>query len=78
MTSTDEVGNFLTQARGNVHKLAGLLSGVSAGLYCTKIAEDMPGVMSCVVDVQKLVDEASEELTELRSALHAMGRSLES
>jgi hypothetical protein len=61
-------------AREKLHKLAGLMSGMSAGLHCVKCARDMSVAIKCVADVDKLLEEAGEVLVELRGILHEQCR----
>lgn len=67
-----EIEDGVLRARRIVHKLAGLLSGISAGLYCAKIGKEPEAVARCVTDVQELLDEAGAELAELRLILREM------
>lgn len=67
-----EIEGGVLRARHIVHKLAGLLSGISAGLYCAKIGNEPDVVAQCVADVQQLLDEAGSELAELRLILRDM------
>ena len=56
-------------ARASVHKLSGLLTGVSLGLYCNKYSQEAG---AAAADIFSLIDEAQAELSKLRSTLQQL------
>lgn len=62
----------LALARGKVHKLAGLLSGMSAALYLARLSDNTDNTLQMGAEMESLLVEAGQELGELRSILHEM------
>jgi|GEM_PF-4812974 len=60
----------IKSARMSVHDLAGLLTGVSAALFCGRIADDTTKTHLYINKAEGLVNEAQDELYKLRSILH--------
>lgn len=56
-------------ARSNLHTLSGLLTGVSASLYCSKLAEGQQSAESHINEAQQLTKEAEAEISQIREAL---------
>lgn len=61
--------NQLSAMKGCLHRLAGLLTGISAGLYCAKASEELDAALSFIDDTQALLDQAQEQLIKLKSVI---------
>ena len=55
--------------RSHVHTLSSLLTGISASLYCSKIATEKQSAQSHIDEAQQLAEEAEKELAGIREIL---------
>lgn len=68
---------LVLRVRSHVHTLSGLLTGVSASLYCSKIAAEKQSAESHISEAQQLTQEAEKELSDIREALRELDRLFE-
>jgi hypothetical protein len=61
--------NHIESALEAVHKLSGCLTGISAGLYCSKLEDSAESLLACVSGSESLLSEAQIEIIRLRELL---------
>lgn len=66
------MADLVKKVRGHVHTLSGLLTGISASLYCSKIADNCQSAQSHIDEAQQLTVEAEKELSSIREALREL------
>lgn len=61
--------------RERFHRLAGLLTGISAGLYCARTAKDRESILSSISDTERLLLQVEQELKLLKTVIHPVANS---